>query len=116
MKIEIPFHKRFLAALISGNKIATTRSKRYGRIGDYFYLQNREGKDFHLKFKIISVSKEKLEDIATYLYREEGFGSPEEFKEFWLTIHRKWESEKKYCLHVFQRDHSISKDGGLANE
>jgi len=107
LKIEIPFNKRFLMPLLSGNKIATTRSRHYGKIGDYFHLPNRDGRDSDFKFKIISVSREKLGDIADHLYREEGFGSPEEFKEFWLTMHRKWEPEKKYCLHVFQRNSSI---------
>ena len=116
MNIEIPFHKRFLIPMLSGSKIATTRSRRYGRIGDYFHLQNCEGTDSAVRFKIISVSRERLGDIAAHLYREEGFKNPEEFKNFWLTMHRKWEPEKKYCLHVFQRDHSIFKDGGLVNE
>lgn len=26
-----------------------------------------------------------------------------EFKEFWLTIHRKWQSNKEYWLHSFVR-------------
>jgi len=103
MKIEIPFNSRFLIPLLSGKKIATTRSRRYGKIGDYFQLQNHKGKDSDVKFKIISISREKLGDIAMELYHEEGFGSIEEFKEFWLTIHRKWEPNKKYYLHIFKR-------------
>ena len=103
MKVEIPFHKRFLIPILSGKKIATTRSRRYGKIGDYFYLKSYEGKDSAVKIKIISVSRERLGDIAANLYREEGFRNSEEFKEFWLTMHSEWEPEKKYYLHVFQR-------------
>jgi len=101
LRIEIPFHKRFLIPILSGRKIATTRSRRYGKIGDYFYLQNYRDEVSGVKIKIISVSREKLGDIAAHLYWEEGFGNPEEFRKFWLTMHRKWEPEKKYCLHVF---------------
>jgi len=89
--------------IISGNKVATTRSKRYGKIGDYFCLRNYEDKPSDIKFKIVSISREKLGDIASNLYWEEGFANPEEFKKFWLTIHRDWTPEKKFYLHIFQR-------------
>lgn len=32
MRIEIPFHQRFIIAIAGGSKIATTRSRRYGKI------------------------------------------------------------------------------------
>ncbi len=99
MKIKIPFKKIFAIAIVASRKVATTRTKRYGKIGDCFCI----GINRKIKCKILSVSKEKLCNIAKYLYREEGFKSEQEFRKFWLTIHRKWTPEKKFYLHIFRR-------------
>jgi len=95
-EINIPFNKIFNNALIMGIKICTTKNKKYGEIGDYFRLR---GTDIY--FKIINISRIKLEDIINNLYIEEGFNSKEDFKKFWLTIHNKLQLDKKYYLYTF---------------
>ncbi len=98
MKISIPFHSRFLIPVASGNKIYTTRTKKYGKVGDWFYLGKSK-----IKLEIVSIQRKKLGEIAKELWWQEGFYSPEEFIGFWLTIHRKWTPEKIVYLHRFCR-------------
>ena len=98
MIIKIPFHQRFIVPIASGNKTYTSRTKKYGKVGDCFYLVGKV-----IKCEIVNIRKEKLGIIAKNFWREEGFISREEFIGFWLTIHRKWTPEKEVWLHRFQR-------------
>ncbi len=97
MKIKIPFHDNFLISLSSGNKTMTTRSKRYGTLGDIFSIRK------NINFMIMGVFRVELKTIKRKWYRQEGFRTPKEFKDFWLTIHRKWQPDKKFYLHTFKR-------------
>ncbi len=97
MRVKIPFDKRFIIELAAQRKTMTTRSKRYGKIGDTFWIK-------HIRFQILAVVRLELIHIMSTFYREEGFRTPGEFKKFWLTIHRKWQPEKKYYLHIFRRN------------
>ena len=78
MRIKIPFNDRFIMPMVSGNKIMTTRSKRYGTIGDTFWVKG-------IRYKIKGVCKRELGEITTKWYKEEGFKTPKEFRDFWLT-------------------------------
>lgn len=97
-EIKIPFRLEFIIPICAGRKICTTRSKRYGDIGDYFYI----GKS--IKLKIIGVFKEKLGVVAEHLYKEEGCNSPFHFKDIWLSLHKKYEPDKRYFVHIFKRE------------
>jgi len=99
MLIKIPFNEKFIIPIARGQKVYTTRTKKYGYIGDYFYAT----KGRRIKCKITNIAKVRLGFIAEKLFWNEGFNSPQEFKEFWLTIHRKWQPEKEYWLHSFVR-------------
>lgn len=97
-KVNIPFHDRFKIAIASGNKIMTTRSKRYGHIGDYFILPETS-----IRCMIMGVEKMKLGFIVKNFFKEEGFNSEKDFIDFWITIHRTYEADKEYYLHTFRR-------------
>ncbi len=97
MRINIPFHERFWIEIMASRKTMTTRSKRYGKIGDFFCIHKT-------RCIITGVERMELGKIVKKFYHEEGFSSPGEFKKFWLTIHRKWQPEKKFYLHTFKRD------------
>lgn len=97
MRIKIPFHDRFKIEIVSGRKIYTSRTKRYGKVGDTFQITPM------VKCEIVNIRKEKLGIVAEKLWWQEGFRSKEEFIGFWLTIHRKWSPDKIIWLHRFQR-------------
>ena len=64
-RIRIPFRLSFAAALFSGVKTATSRTKRYGIPGDTFIVSGR-------KFVLTSVRLKKLRQVAHELWEEEG--------------------------------------------
>ncbi len=94
--IHIPFHSQMIEEILSGRKTITTRSKKYGKVGDSFYAD-----DNRFKCDIIDIIKLPLQEICDKYYKEEGFVNPQDFKNFWLTIHRKWTPQKKFYLHKF---------------
>ena len=55
-KVKIPFNKIFVMEIAAGRKVATTRTKRYGKIGDYFYV----GKNGKIRCKILSISNKQF--------------------------------------------------------
>lgn len=98
MRIKIPFCERFIMDIAANRKTMTTRSRRCGKMGDIFYPRRS------LRCVLLGVGRKPLKEIAKKFYRQEGFKSPDEFKKFWLTIHRKWQPDKKFYLHTFIRD------------
>jgi hypothetical protein len=99
MIIKIPFNERFVMPIARGQKIYTTRTKQYGNPNDYFYV----AKGRKIKCILTGITRVRLGDVMYKYYWQEGFNSPAEFKQFWLTIHRKWQPEKYYWLHSFRR-------------
>jgi hypothetical protein len=87
MKIEIPFNDWSRGRIEREKKFATTRSKQYGKAGDYFICN---GKVCELEF----VVKLPLWFISMHLYRTEGAESGKEFSDIWCEIHprKSWES------------------------
>ena len=84
--------------MLSGRKICTTRTKRYGRVGDIF-------KAFREKFEIINVDKYFLGQ-ATFLFSyKDGFESPDEMKEFWKKLHSRkgFDPQQKVFVHWFRK-------------
>ena len=78
--IEIPFLPEFKERMLSGQKTATSRTKKYGDTGDCFLA-------FGATFQLTNVSKVYLHDVASKFYKEEGFDSPAEFRRCWRRIH-----------------------------
>ena len=76
----LPFRPEFEAAIRSGTKTATSRTRRYGEPGDI--LDTPFG-----PVRLLRVFKASLSAVSEGLYREEGFTSPAEFMEAWTRIH-----------------------------
>lgn len=95
---KIPFWERFKTDLLRGDKIMTTRSKKYGNKGDRFEA-------FGHIFEITCVKKLPISLIVNEFYEEEGFESPDEFIRVWEQIHPKvgYQPEREYYLHLFKK-------------
>ncbi len=97
MRIKIPFKDRFIIEIASGRKTMTTRLNKKGKIGDTFSV----GKG--IRCVLLGVERILLRIIMSRFYKQEGFKSRKEFRDFWLTIHRTAPMEKKFYLHTFKR-------------
>jgi hypothetical protein len=80
MLIEIPFNKWSKDRFQLGMKHATSRTKKYGSVGDTFTLGNKT-------YEITLILKLPLWFIKSELYITEGCLYPEEFEEIWKSIH-----------------------------
>lgn len=78
--IKIPFNADFERLILEGKKTATSRTKRYGEVGDCFEAFGKE-------FFITDIQKLCLGIIATFHYEEEGFETPKEFAKCWAELH-----------------------------
>jgi hypothetical protein len=96
--IAIPFLPEFQDRLATGRKIATSRTKRYGRAGQRFTALG-------MIFKLTAVKKCPLRWVADLMYREEGFETPAQFKSIWTRLHPKrgYRETDEIYLHVFER-------------
>jgi uncharacterized protein YqfB (UPF0267 family) len=101
-EIEIPFLPRFREDIGNAQKIMTTRTKKYGEPGDYFWVN--DGK-FRNKIVLLAVFRMRLWHVAGQLYEAEGLSSPEEFKKVWNQIHpkRSYEesAQENFWVHIF---------------
>jgi len=97
-EIKIPFLHQFKKQLQDGDKVATTRTKRYGQKGDTFTI-------FDTRFKIVQIIPTPLSIIAEFFYKPEGFHTPEQFIECWKQIHPRkgYVPDQKVYLHIFCR-------------
>jgi hypothetical protein len=95
--ISIPFRPDMIQAIRAGNKICTSRSKRYGSPGDVFSLDGK-------LYRLVSVHRFALYFVANFLYIEEGVSSPAEFVRLWEEIHpvAGYEPNKVVCTHFFE--------------
>jgi len=95
-QIYIPFKERFCAPMLDGTKIMTSRTKYYGRIGDYFNA-------FGHTFVLTSVVKRHLDFIMDH-WKEEGCSSKEDFLAVWKSIHpvRNLDMTEMFWVHSFQ--------------
>ena len=96
--IEIPFNGWSIKLLLSGNKTATSRNKRYGRKGDVFHVQN-------MVFEIESIEYLKLVTVAFTHYKDEGATGSQEFIDVWTELHPKvgFIPSQKVYFHKFRR-------------
>lgn len=82
MEIEIPFNEWSRQKLFDYKKWATTRTKRYGEIGDEFHVSG-------YYYMIDLVIKVPLWFVKNCLYESEGCDSPIEFVKIWRKIHKR---------------------------
>ena len=95
-EINIPFKEQFQKAILEGQKICTTRTKIYGKIGDRFRVFNAE-------FEIIAVCPSIALWVGNYLYKEEGFENPGNFHILWGKIHPRLRPDTVVFVHFFKR-------------
>lgn len=81
-RINIPFNAWSEERLATGQKLATSRNKKYGEKGDYFIVKNK-------KYILKEVLKLPLWFVRDFLWYVEGAKSPMEFVEIWEQIHPK---------------------------
>ena len=95
-EIEIPFNEWSREKLEEGVKSATSRTKRYGKVGDTF-------KENGSKYQFTVVTKFPLWFIAFHLYKTEGCISSKDFEDIWKTIHPKkgWMGTQVVWYHHF---------------
>lgn len=96
--INIPFMPEWEAKMLSGQKVCTSRNKKYGEVGERF-------SQFGATFEITEVRRLSLGDITKYYYKEEGCKSSEEFIKVWLKLHPRaaWMPGRKVYTHFFRR-------------
>ncbi len=68
-RIHMPFNEWSLERLLNGKKIATSRNKKYGKLGDVFIIRKKI-------FRITGVERLKLTIVAKFHYKEEGAETP----------------------------------------
>jgi hypothetical protein len=110
MKISIPFREDMSLAIICREKTATTRTKRYGSIGDEFIVDYQ---GYKLECVITDIKRLKLSEVAYCYHRQEGFDSVEGFVETWCEIHpvRGFDHNQLVWLHSFEPSWNISLAG-----
>ena len=94
--INIPFMPKWKQKMLSRQKTATSRTHKYGMVGDNFEI-------FNHTFRITQISFISLELIAEYFYKQEGCDNPNEFIEIWKQIHpiMGWQPKRKVYIHLF---------------
>src|SRR4030066_1790424 len=70
----VPFNDWSQERLLLGSKTATSRTKKYGNIGDTFQAGDKS-------FELTEISRKNLWEISQNYYLDEGAKSPEEFIE-----------------------------------
>ena len=80
MEIKIPMKRWSTEKIKQCKKTATSRNKKYGDIGDVFWVENK-------MFKLDLVVKLPLWFVVTELYPSEGAGTMMELKKVWEDIH-----------------------------
>ena len=98
MRITLPFHPQWRAAVLAGSKTTTVRTRRYGAPGDTFALDVRA-------FTLTAVDMMPLAAARDTVWREEGMSSPEEFERTWAQNHpaRGFRASDAVWVHRFAR-------------
>ena len=99
-EVKIPFQPEFKEPMLSSSKTMTTKTKKYGRPGDWF-------RAFGAIFELVEVYQTRLNLVAYTCYAEEGFSSSQEFRACWNKLHPNITFEEKpdrpVYLHRFVR-------------
>lgn len=101
----MPFLAAFREQLLSGAKTVTTRTRAYGKAGDYFIA-------FGSVFRLYLVEKSSIYAVANTLYYVEGFDSPKAFRECWKRIHPEtgYRPTLRVWVHYFERVETDTKE------
>lgn len=97
-RIQIPFQERWAESMLTGYKRCTSRTKRYGEIGDIFEA-------FGARFQLTTIEQRLLEDVSMNLFRKEGCEMPAEFIDVWKGLHPRkgWNGGQKVWVHHFKK-------------
>lgn len=100
-EINIPMNLWSKDKLQNKTKLATTRNKRYGKIGDTFIVDFDK---ISYKYEILGVFKLPLYYVAKDLYHIEGAENPLEFRKIWEEIHPDagWNPDKEVYVHLIR--------------
>lgn len=101
----LPFRDDMAALIREGRKTATTRTKKYGEVGDV--LATKAG-----PVRLTRVIGIQLREVARHFYLEEGFDSPSGFRAAWTEIHPRagFRPEDRVYVHFFTPADSNSGD------
>lgn len=99
MIIELLFNRQMKKQVLDGAKTCTSRFEAKGVPGDRFVTGDK-------MFELVSVEAMRLRDVASNLFKEEGFASPEDFIRGWNEIYCTWKTkiydpEKIVIVHQF---------------
>ena len=95
-KISIPFNTWSKERLNNRTKTATSRTKKYGKVGNTFIVNKT-------RYKLDLIVKLPLWFIAKCLYSTEGCDNSSEFEMIWCEIHpiKKWVRDQEVWYHHF---------------
>ena len=107
-RIEIPFNSWSTLRLLEGTKSCTSRNRIYGKVGDWFRVEN-------IAFSLEWVSQFPLGVVRNQFWKLEGADSPKDFERVWKSIYRgKFDEKKMVYVHFFRRIYVMPKlIGGL---
>ena len=93
----LPFQAEFEEAIRSGRKTMTTRTRRYGRVGDI--LDTPFG-----PVGLVSLIPVNLAVVRDHYWRQEGLESPEDFAATWKRLHPRkgFDPDQRVWLHEFE--------------
>lgn len=97
MKIRIPFNKWSRERLKEGKKTATSRTRRYGVVGDVFTVDG-------ITYQLEVIANVTLQTVCDVAYDIEGAKSKEEFIKIWEEIHPRkgWVPDQHVWFHRFK--------------
>jgi hypothetical protein len=105
-EIEIPFLERFRKDVSNGQKVMTTRSKKYGEPEDWFWVEDG---DYKIKCVLLAVFRMRLWHVAYQFYDAEGLREPVDFVNVWNEIHPRKSyhqtEQDNFWVHVFSPAH-----------
>jgi hypothetical protein len=103
MEVKMPFLPEFEQVMDSGQKTMTSRTKWFGREGDYF-------KAFGHIFIITNLVTRTLGTVRNFYYQQEGCNSPEEFEAVWRKIHPRsgFRPEQRVKCHEFKNQRELA--------
>jgi hypothetical protein len=104
---KFPFSDDMAIAALKGVKTKTSRNKRYGAVGDTFTIEPPSSclDDLSWKMFILTdISEHRLEEVAEFFFKDEGFATPQAFKSLWKQLHpaKGYRPDQMVWVHTFQ--------------
>lgn len=96
--IFLPMRPHNRTQCLNGQKTATSRTRKFGNVGDFFQL----GDSY---FELTNVTTAKLKDVAEKCFKAEGFTTSEAFIREWQSIHpyKGYRPEQLVYYHEFKK-------------